>query len=314
DAFLIHNRPIIRHVDDSIVRVMMDRDMIVRRARGYAPLPVTLKSPVPPILAVGAHLKNTIAVSVGANVFISQHIGDLETLQAFEAFHKVQASLCAMYEVQPRACACDLHPDYVSSQFAARSGLRVMPVEHHYAHVLACMAEHHLEEPVLGVSWDGTGYGTDHTIWGGEFLRLCGTCFERVANLRTLVLTGGDRAVKEPRRSALGLLFEVLGDDYLAMEDLLPLRALSPSAQSTLRTMLRKKVNTPRTSSAGRLFDGVAALAGFRQMVRFEGQAAMEMEFALDGIDTDERYDFNVSAAAGEGQALVLDWEPLLRG
>jgi hydrogenase maturation protein HypF len=171
DAFLVHNRPIARHVDDSVVRVVMGRSMVLRRARGYAPLPVSLRQPVPAALAVGAHLKNAMAVSVGSDVFLSQHIGDLETAQAFAAFREVEASLRTMYEVRPAVVACDLHPDYLSTQFARRSGLPGVAVQHHYAHVLACMAEHHLDGNALGVSWDGTGYGPDGTIWGASSSR-----------------------------------------------------------------------------------------------------------------------------------------------
>jgi hydrogenase maturation protein HypF len=155
----------------------LGRELVLRRARGYAPLPMTLDQPVRSVLAVGAHLKNTVAVSHGADVFISQHIGDLETAQAFAAFQEVGTRLRQMYELHPAAIVCDLHPDYLSTQFAQRSGLPVVAVQHHYAHVLACMAENHLNGTVLGISWDGTGYGLDHTIWGGEFLQVTDSGF-----------------------------------------------------------------------------------------------------------------------------------------
>jgi hydrogenase maturation protein HypF len=175
DLYLVHNRPIIRHVDDSIVRVMMGRELVLRRARGYAPLPVQLSRPAVPALAVGAHLKNAIAASTGDDIFISQHIGDLETREAFDAFERVIHSFRQMYELELEMVACDKHPDYLSTQFAKQCGLQVVTVQHHYAHILSCMAENQLQEPVLGVSWDGTGYGPDGTVWGGEFLHVPGS-------------------------------------------------------------------------------------------------------------------------------------------
>jgi hydrogenase maturation protein HypF len=252
---------------------------------------------LPSLLAVGAHLKNSVAVSVNQNIFVSQHIGDLETAQAFTAFECVTKDLQRLYELAPVATACDTHPDYLSTQFARRNGLPVVSVQHHYAHVLACMAENELSGPVLGVAWDGTGYGLDDTVWGGEFLLATRESFERVGHLRTFSLPGGERAIREPRRAALGLLYEVLGEPALSADDV-------------LHTMLAKGLNSPRTSSAGRLFDAVAALAGVRQVVAFEGQAAMELEFALDGANTKEAYPFHL---VDEGESVfVVDWKPLV--
>lgn len=304
DLFLVHNRPIARHVDDSVVRVLMGREMVLRRARGYAPLPVLVKEPLPPLLAVGAHLKNTVALSVGRQVFISQHIGDLETPQALEAFRRVIADVRALWEHQPQAVACDLHPDYLSTQSAHRMGLPVAGVQHHYAHVLACMAENEVAPPVLGVSWDGTGYGTDGTVWGGELLLVTETGFERVAHLRPFRLPGGDRAVKEPRRSALGVLYEMLGEQaFDLLGDL-----FTPRERHLLAQMLRQGVNAPITTSAGRLFDAVASLVTGRQVVNFEGQAAMELEFLAHSAQGDDSYPFILS----EGTPRVLDWSPMV--
>jgi hydrogenase maturation protein HypF len=316
DFFLVHNRPIARHVDDSVVRFLLGRELVLRRARGYAPLPITLAEPVPSVFAVGAHLKNTIAVSLGPDVFISQHIGDLETAQAFTAFEEVGTRFRQMYELRPAAAVCDLHPDYVSTQFAQKSGLPVVAVQHHYAHVLACMAENHLNGTVLGVSWDGTGYGLDQTVWGGEFLRVTEAGFDRGAHLRTFGLPGGDQAVRQPRRSALGLLYEVFGDELFAMHHLLPLQAFSPAELAVLRTMLQKRINTPRTSSAGRLFDAIAALAGMQQIAHFEGQAALHLEFALDGVETDERYRMEIidPSRRSPHDPVIIDWAPLVLG
>jgi hydrogenase maturation protein HypF len=267
------------------------------------------------VLSVGAHLKNTIALSIGSNVFVSQHIGDLETPEAFKAFQRVISDFERLYEAHPSVIAHDLHPDYLSTKYAQAQQLRtenselktvLVGVQHHWAHVLACMAENELDGPVLGVSWDGTGYGLDGTVWGGEFLLATRENFRRVAHLRTFRLPGGEQAIKEPRRSALGALYELYGDELFAMKELESVRAFSERELEILRKMLQKNLNSPVTSSAGRLFDVVASLVGLRQISRFEGQAAMELEFALHGIETDEGYEFSLSEE-------TLDWGPMLR-
>jgi hydrogenase maturation protein HypF len=333
DLFLVHDRPIARHSDDSVVRVVAGREQIVRRARGYAPLPIHLKIPLPSIIAVGAHLKNTIAASVGTEVFVSQHIGDLDTVQTLDAFKRTLADFQRLYNLEPAAIACDLHPDYLSTQsarcLAEEAQLPLIQVQHHYAHVLACMADNDLEGSALGVSWDGTGYGLDGTVWGGEFLLVDDVTFSRVAHLRTFCLPGGDKAVKEPRRTALGLLYELFGDDLFGAPELAGLavaRAFTATELASLRTMLVKGLNAPRTSSAGRLFDAIAAITSLRQRIHFEGQAAMELEFALDGVKMDVYYGFNLTPqpplrfaerereGAGGEVPLVIDWEPLVRG
>jgi hydrogenase maturation protein HypF len=307
DCFLVHNRPIVRHVDDSIVRVVLDGEMVLRRSRGYAPLPVLLKEPLPAILAVGGHLKNTVALAVHDQVCLSQHIGDLETTLALDAFRREAADLPALFERTPAVVACDRHPDYHSTRFAEQTGLPIVRVQHHHAHILACMAEHHVSGSVLGVSWDGTGFGDDGTIWGGEFLRVTATGCERVAHLRTWMLPGGDHAVRQPRRTALGLLYELYGDAAFGRHDLAPVQAFSNAERGVLRTMLQTGLNSPRTSSAGRLFDAVASLMGLRQTAAFEGQAAMMLEFALREDAGDEAYPFRFDAG-------VLDWGPLIGG
>ncbi len=215
DGFLVHDRPIQRHADDSIAWVAAGAPRLLRRARGYAPLPVLLKDAVPPILAVGPHLKNTVSLSVGRQAFISQHIGDLETPEALAAFDNVIADFLRLYEVTPQAIAHDLHPDYASTRWAReqdRFDVPLIAVQHHHAHLAACLAENQVDGPALGVVWDGTGFGTDGTIWGGEFLLGDAGGYERVAHLRPFTLPGGDAAVHEPRRVALALLFEVFGD------------------------------------------------------------------------------------------------------
>ena len=315
DSFLVHNRPVVRHMDDSIVRVMLDREMILRRARGYAPLPILLGHQLStfnlqPILAVGAHLKNSVALAVGENVFISQHIGDLETEPANNAFRWVIGDFEKLYEAKPEIVAADLHPDYLSTKFATEfKNVRHIGVQHHVAHVLSCMAENEIAPPALGVSWDGTGYGLDGTIWGGEFFLVTKNTCERVAHLRPFRLPGGDKAVKEPRRAAIGLLYEDFGDAAFEMKSLHPFQEMSSIALSALKGMLQRKINAPLTSSAGRLFDAVASLTGLRQTMCFEGQAAMELEFALDGNETKEFYSLPLVT---RHLSLVLDWQPMI--
>ncbi len=314
DQFLIHNRPIARQVDDSVVRVVLEREMVLRRARGYAPFPVQVAQTLPPLLAVGAHQKNTLAIAAGCQVVVSQHIGDLDTPLALKAFCRVAEDLPRLYALVPQAVVCDQHLDYHSTRHAETMGLPIMRIQHHYAHVRSCMAEHGLFGPLLGVAWDGTGLGLDGTIWGGEFLRVPPTGetpvppigFQRAAHLRTFRLPGGERAVREPRRAALGLLYELFGEELFDREDLAPLEGFSPTECGLLRNMLRGGVNTPWTSSAGRLFDAVAALLDIRQTVAFEGQAAMELEFAVDGTETAEPYPFVLTTAG------VLDWGPMI--
>jgi hydrogenase maturation protein HypF len=322
DLFLVHDRPIIRALDDSVVRVMAGREMVLRRARGYAPLPVTLPADiqVPGILAVGAHQKNTVALAAGRQVFLSQHIGDLENVVTYEAFLRAITDLPKLFDARPSIIASDAHPDYLSSQFAAElvernPTLRGIRVQHHGAHVLACMAENELEPPVLGVAWDGSGHGLDGTIWGGEFLLVTASSIERRAHPRPFPLPGAEQAVREPRRVALALLREVFGDAAFDPASSPADFGFSASEINALKTMLEKGLNSPPTSSVGRLFDGVAALAGMRQTVSYEGQAAVELELALDGITTDDAYCFRIPKLDESGDApLIIDWRPIIEG
>ncbi len=318
DLFLVHNRPIVRHVDDSIVRIVRDRELVLRRARGYAPLPIHCEQAASGILAVGAHLKNTVALTVGKNIFVSQHIGDLENREASGAFQRVITDFRRLYPIKPAHIAADLHPDYLSTRFAGESGLPLISVQHHYAHVAACMAENRIEGKVLGVSWDGTGYGPDGTVWGGEFLLTDDTSFRRAATFRRFRLPGSASAIREPRRTALGLLFEMMGEGIFREKDSDPVRAFSDSEIPVLLRMLQNGIHSPWTTSAGRLFDAIASIAGLRQRNRFEGQAAMELEFAIGTEKTGESYPFAVLKKAdpepGSFQAgLIVDWEPMIR-
>ena len=328
DVYLVHNRPIVRHIDDSIVRVMMGRELVIRRARGYAPLPITIRTQhAVSLLAVGAHLKNTIALTSDSNVFVSQHIGDLETKESLDAFHSVVADFQTMYNCKPEYIVCDLHPDYLSSKFARSTGIPLLEVQHHNAHVASCMAENQLEGEVLGVSWDGTGYGLDGTIWGGEFLLTTKTSFERVATFRPFRLPGGEKAIKEPRRTALGMLYELFGDEVFRRQDLPQLNAFTSTELELLNQVLLKRVNTPITTSVGRIFDAVASLIGLQQRVNYEGQAAMELEFLTAQSKTKESYAFTmddgrmliekpVAQLENENQKslTIIDWSPFING
>lgn len=307
DLFLVHNRPILRPVDDSVACVVEGRTTLLRRARGYAPLPLPMPHDLPPLLALGAHQKNTVALAAGKQLYTSQHIGDLDTLPARDMFHRVAADLQTLHALRPQRVMCDLHPDYYSTRRAHDSGLPVHPVQHHYAHVLSAMLDNGLAPPLLGVAWDGTGYGPDGTIWGGEFLHIDGRGYTRVGHLRTFCLPGGDQAVREPRRSALGLLYEVFGPAALDMPHLPALQAFTPAELGPLGTMLARGLNSPRTSSAGRLFDAVASLLGLCQRATYEGQAAVMLEHAALNCPDEGLYPF---ALAPDG---ALNWESLLR-
>jgi len=311
DFFLVHNRPIARHVDDSVVRVMAGRELVLRRARGFAPLPVWLSDAAPDVVAVGAHQKSAVAASVGDQVFISQHIGDLETMAAYGAFEQVIRDFADLYELRTRAIACDQHPDYFSSQYARKqTSAEVVAVQHHYAHALACMAENQIEAPALGISWDGSGYGPDGTVWGGEFLQVTHHGFERFAHLRTFHLPGGEKAVKEPRRVALSILRETFGSGLDGLAGPATLQGFTDLEHRLLEEMMDRGLHTPITSSAGRLFDAVASITGVRQICRFEGQAAMELEFLTHNVNTGESYPFELSR---KQDCFVVDWAAMIR-
>ena len=320
DGFLVHNRPIARHVDDSVVRVVLDRELVLRRARGYAPLPIPLPGTgglrETTVLAAGAHLKSTIALAKANHVFLSQHIGDLETEQAHQAFSRTFSDLPRLYEAVPERFAGDLHPDYVSTRVARAAsqaaGVPFVSVQHHVAHVLSCMAENDLSGPVLGIAWDGTGYGTDGTVWGGEFIQVSEQSWTRIAHWRQFRLPGGDQAVREPRRSALGVLHALFGAGMVDAVDLQKLTGFTQSDLQILLRMLEQGINSPLTSSAGRLFDAVAAMVGIRT-ARHEGQAAMELEFMM-GTGTEHREPYPVSLSVAPGSPWVLDWAGIIRG
>ncbi len=303
DVFVTHDRPIARPCDDSVVRVAAGNggETVLRRARGYAPLPVLVRRPLPRVLALGAHLKSTVAIALGRQVHLSQHIGDLESAEAFDHFRRTIDDLCRLYAFAPEVVACDLHPGYVSTQHAQTLGLPIVRVQHHMAHVAACAAENDVDEPFLGVAWDGTGYGIDGAIWGGEFFLVGDGAYRRVAHLRPFRLPGGEGAIRDCRRTALSLLHEAG----------LPLDAagLEPAQVRVLSRMLERGVNSPVTTSAGRLFDAVAVLSGVAKTNAFEGQAPMHLEAAIAGGATGDPYPHPVRNTGG---MLVLDWAPML--
>jgi len=311
DLFLVHDRPILRPVDDSVVRVVCGRELVLRRARGYAPASIAVPGLTPGILATGGHLKTTIALTQADSVVLSQHIGDLTTANAREAHSQAIADVTQLYDTRAQRIVRDMHPDYASSRAAETSGLPNFSVQHHLAHVVACMAEHGIMPPVLGVAWDGTGYGPDSTIWGGEFLVITETGWHRVAHLRPFRLPGGEAAVREPRRAALGLLYEAFGAEAFDMVNLAPVASFSPVERTVLCSMLARSVNAPLTSSVGRLFDAFAALCGIRQHASYEGQAAAELEWAADGLAGERSYEFPLREGPEHG-GLIVDWRPAL--
>jgi hydrogenase maturation protein HypF len=306
DLFLVHNRPIVRAIDDSILRVVAGRELMLRRARGYAPTPVPVVGVRAGVLALGGHMKTTVAITLDDSVLVSQHLGDLETATARAAHERATADMVQLRGMAPHAVVRDLHPDYATGRMAEAMGLPVHRVQHHLAHIAACMAENGVPPPVLGVAWDGTGYGTDATIWGGEFLLVTRDDWRRVAHLRPFRLPGGEQAVHEPRRAALGLLYDVFGAAGLEMDDLAPVADFARAERSVLRAMLDEGVNAPVTSSMGRLFDGFAALAGLRLRASYEGQAAAEFEWAAEKVHAP--YEFTLR----DGDPLILDWQPAL--
>ena len=310
DCFLVHDRPIRRPVDDSVVRVMAGQPVTLRRARGYAPLPIACKAVTEPSLALGGQQKNAVATGFAGQLFLGPHIGDLAAARARGLFAHLAAELPALHGITPERVACDAHPDYHSTSVAMESHLPVTRVPHHLAHVLACMVDNGLDGPVLGVAWDGTGHGGDGTIWGGEFLTVDPERFRRVAHLRPFRLPGGEAAVREPRRAALGLLHGLHGEDILNNTELAPVAAFTAQERGVLATMLRRGVNAPFTSSAGRLFDAVAALLGLCQLSSFEGEAAMAVEFAA--CRARETAPLPPMIVRGTSGPLMVDWQPLV--
>ena len=277
DCFLLHDRPIHIRSDDSVLRVFQGNPLFYRRARGYAPRAVPLPFAVPPLLAAGAELKNAICLADGSRAVLSQHIGDLQNSSTLNSFSHTVSHLSGLLELKPTLVACDLHPDYLSTRYAEDSGLPVIRVQHHHAHLASCMAENGLDGDVIGIIFDGTGYGSDGTIWGGEFLVGGYDGFRRAGHFRPTPLPGGDAAVRAPWRMAMSFLYLALGDAAFTLDH--PVATLLPEQERKLfARMLQRGLNSPLTSSCGRLFDAVAALLNMRHTVSYDGQGAIELE------------------------------------
>lgn len=309
DYFLIHNRDIYLRSDDSIMRRSGGADCFIRRSRGYVPVPIFLKKEIAPILACGAELKNTICLTKGKMVFLSQHVGDLENLATYEFYRLTIRHMKRILEVKPEIIAHDMHPDYMSTRWAmAQQEVKKIPVQHHHAHIVSAMAENKIDGPVIGLSFDGTGYGTDGAIWGGEILVADEKQFTRAAHFAYIPMPGSAAAIKEPWRMAVSYLYDALGQDIWTL-DLPLLRDIEENKLKLVIEMITKRVNSPDTSSLGRLFDGVAAIAGLRNYVAFEGQAAMELEMAAEGV-ADRAYDFEWLTA----ESIKIQTGPIIRG
>ena len=284
DYFLMHDRDIYARYDDSVCIVERE-PQVVRRARGYAPYPIKLGFDTKQVLACGAELKNAFCLTKGRHAFISQHIGDMENTETLEHYENTVELYKKLFRVEPEAIAHDMHPEYLATKYAHRvaesSGLRLVPVQHHHAHIVSCMADNSVESPVIGVALDGTGYGTDGAIWGGEFLVAELGRFDRVGYLEYIPLLGGEAAIKKPYRMALSYIWSTLGDDFPL--DGLPLSKLDASELNLLKQQLRRRLNCPPTSSAGRLFDAVSAIAGVCTEISYEAQAAIELEMVAEG-------------------------------
>ena len=308
DFFLVHNRDILLRCDDSVVRISGGRTRQIRRSRGFVPVPVFLKEDLPPVLAVGGEMKNTICLTKGRQAFLSQHIGDLENIESYGFFEATVESLTRILEVEPKIVAYDLHPDYFSRRWVlGRKGINRVGVQHHHAHVASCMAENHLDGQVIGLALDGTGYGADGCVWGGEVLVADYLGFKRLAHLDYVPMPGAAAAILKPWRMALSYLARHLGQGLFDLK--IPfIEQLDRKRAELLLRMVERGVNSPLTSSCGRLFDAVAALAGIRQRVNYEAQAAIELEAAMAPAEDDRLYPLDIRE---EGESWIIDTKPL---
>ncbi len=311
DGFLVHNRDIVRRCDDSVVRSAAGQTQHLRRSRGFVPVPIALENESQPILAVGSELKNTVCIVRGSEAFLSQHIGDLENLESYRFFEEAVCHMQRVLEVQPKVIAFDLHPDYFSSKWAlARTNFHLIGVQHHHAHIAACMAENHLDGKLIGIALDGTGFGTDGAIWGGEVFLADYVQVQRAAHFDYVTLPGGEAAIREPWRIAVSYLAKHFGRSLTALQ--IPfIGELDRRNLDILLQMIDRRVNSPLTSSCGRLFDAVAALVGLRTTINYEAQAAIELEMAAHESSDTGAYPFELQLA-GEtwliGTHHLFDW------
>lgn len=308
DLYLVHNRPIRRPVDDSVVRIMGGQETVLRNARGYAPTLLEFPSDAAPVLAVGGHQKNAIAMFYDQHIVLGPHVGNLDCDATRAAFAGAIEGTMSLYGVHPTSVACDLHPDYHSTRLAERRGLPIRRTPHHLAHALAGIVDNQLQGPVLSVTWDGSGYGLDNTLWGGEFLIVGAGTPQRVAHLLPFQLPGGEVAMREPRRAGLGVLYAIYGDAVLQDTDLAPVAAFAPAMRPVLTRMLARGVCAPATSSAGRLFDAVASILDLKQMISFEGEAAMAVESAAEAADSTLPVTLPDITVCQDNGILIADW------
>ncbi len=313
DLFLGHNRQIRRPAEDSVARVLDGAPQVLRLGRGLAPdsiaLPPAIAPDGPAVLGLGGHLKTAPVLLRGQEAILAPHIGDLDTLAAEEAFARAIEDLQALHGCKAEAVACDLHPDYATTHLAEAFGLPVVSLQHHVAHVVSVIAEHGLAEPVLGFAWDGTGYGMDGTVWGGETLLVARGGWQRRCRLRPFVLPGGEQAIREPRRALLGMLHTI------GRPDLLPHGLFEDEERRLLFQMLDAELNAPVTSSAGRVLDAMAVLLGLTPVCRHEGEAAMQLERTARAARGNAVSPYPCHLAEAEGdRPMEVDWEPMLLG
>jgi len=304
DGFLLNDRDIQMRCDDSVLWVIDGKEYYVRRSRGYVPFPLTLNADAGAILACGAEQKASFCLSKGCHVFPSQHIGDLKNLETLENYEEQIARFEKLFDIKPELIACDLHPDYMSGEYAEEKakaeGLPLVRVQHHHAHMASCMADNGIDEACMGVIWDGSGYGSDGSVWGGEFLAGDAAGFERLGRIAHIRLPGGDRAVKEIDRLALSLLLDAGLDTSLLHFD--------PAYAAQIERQLSAGINCPKASSMGRLFDGVAAILGIKHTASYEGQGAVLLESeAEEGIEDS----YPVSIAEQDGM-FIFEYAPML--
>ena len=310
DYFLLHNREIYMRCDDSVTRIFEEKPYILRRSRGYVPFPIKLFFPLEMILACGGELKNTFCLTRGPYAFMSHHIGDLENLETLTSFEEGIEHFKKLFYIEPKAVAYDLHPDYLSTQYALSvPNIQKVGIQHHHAHIVSVMAENGIDGDVIGVALDGTGFGLDGTVWGGEFIRADLRDFDRLAHLKMVPMPGGSMAIKEPWRMAMVYLSESFGDDVRDLRiDLM--KRVDLKKWEVLQRMIEKKINTPWTSSMGRFFDAVSSILSVRDEVHYEGQAAIELEMVAD-FGVKEEYPFHLQK---EARPMVIDPKEIVRG
>jgi hydrogenase maturation protein HypF len=308
DYFLVHNRDIYNRSDDSVVRPIAGAARFFRRSRGYVPTPVFLRQDIPQILACGAELKNTVCLTKGNRAFLSQHIGDLENASTYDFFTSTIEHMKKILDIRPEIIVCDLHPDYLSTTYAQRQqGINKVYAQHHHAHIVSCMAENMLDGQVIGLAFDGLGYGTDGAMWGGEVLIADEIEYFRKAHLSYVPMPGAGAAIKEPWRMGVSYLYHTFGEAFHAL-DLPLLKEIDVRRINIIVQMIAKKVNSPDTSSLGRLFDGIAAIIGIKNNVSFEGQAAMALEMICE--ETKGSYEHKWS----RGRTHTVLLEPIIWG